>query len=216
MSIYTLNKVDYEDLIINCCLDQLEVDLKSLGVNLDKNHKPFSNKMFIDKLYIDYFQREMWLEQYILSLKSFDFIIWSEASRVGNSQYIYNFNKLGNFKYENKKPGYFKNVTEVVFKNSLVIDFLSPFGINHSASTRSYFYKLLCNNIHYKNFIKTYYNSIINTFRFSLASHENIIVAPGNTKKLIMNFLKIELSVLSPVKSYHIDERGAKTSFEYL
>jgi hypothetical protein len=216
MSIYTLKKVDYEHLIINCGLDQLEVDLKCLGVNLNNSYKPFSNKIFLDKLYIDYCQRDLWLEQYILSLKSLDVIIWSEASRVGNSQYIYHINKLGNFKYENKQPGYFKNVKEVVFNKSLVIDFLSPFGINHSASTRSDFYKLLFKNSYYKSYIIDYYNSIIKTLTFSLLSYENIIVAPGNTKKLILDFLKSELKITSNIKSYDIDDRGAKNTFSYL
>jgi hypothetical protein len=216
MSIYTLKKVDYEHLIINCGLDKLEVDLKCLGVNLNKNYKPFSNKMFIDKLYIDYCQRDLWLEQYILSLKSLDFIIWSEASRVGNNQYVYHIQKNGKFKYQIKQPGYFKNVKEAIFKNSLVIDFLSPFGINHSASTRINFYKLLFKNSYYKSYIIDYYNSIIKTLTFSLVSYENIIVSPGNTKKLILDFLRSELKITSRIKSYDIDDRGAKDTFSYL
>jgi hypothetical protein len=216
MSIFKLGETQFKKLISDCNLDKIIVPQKNLGVTVDDYYKPFSNQIFLKNVYKDYIQREEWFEKYVLRLKSIDFIIWSEASRVGNNQYIYHLKEDRKFKFENNSPGYFKNVKELVFENSLVIDFLSPFGINHSAYTRNEFYKLLCNNRYYWNYFIDYYNSIINTLSFKLNYTQNIIVAPGNTKKLILNFIKEELKITIDIKSYDIDDRGAKQSFVYL
>ena len=216
MSIHTLIKVDFEDLIIKCNLDEIVVPLNNLGVTVNQNYTPFSEQLFIDKIYKDYIQRENWFNKYVQGLKSIDQIIWSEASRAGNNQYVYHIQKNGKFKYQIKQPGYFKNVKEAIFNKSLVVDFLSPFGINHSASTRNEFYKLLCSNKHYRAYFIEYYNSIIKTLSFPLINKPNVIVAPGNTKKLILDFLRGELKITTDIKSYDIDDRGAKDTSSYL
>jgi hypothetical protein len=215
MSLYTLSKYDYQDLINKCKLDDIIVPLNILGAIVDDQYRPFSDKIFIDKIYNDYLQRDRWLENYIQRLASLDFVIWGEAARVGNKQYIYHVDKNNFFKYSNKLPGYFKNVKEVSFENSLVIDFLSPFGVNHTAVTRNEFYKLLFSNKYYRAFFKEYYESIINTLSFSLLIPENIIVAPGSTKKLILDFIRFELKITTDIKSYNISERGALESYIY-
>ena len=215
MSLYTLSKYDYEDLIKKCKIDDIIVPLNILGAIVDDQYRPFSNKMFIDKIYNDYLQRDRWLENYIQRLTSLDFVIWAEAARVGHKQYIYHVHKNSIFKYNSKPPSYFKNVKEVSFENSLVIDYLSPFGVNHTAVTRNEFYKLLFSNKHYRAYFKEYYNSIINTLSFPPLISENIIVAPGSTKKLILDFIRFELKITTDIKSYNISERGALGSCIY-
>jgi hypothetical protein len=159
--LYTLNKEQFKKLISDLKLDSIIVPKIVLGVVLDDNFKPFGDSIFVDYLFEDYIQRDKWLEEHIILHKAqIKYAIWSEASRVGNKQYIYF--KESNFKFADKKPNYFKNVEEVIFKESIVVDFLSPFGVNHTNQSRKAINDLIEKNLEtYNKYFSQYYKSIL-------------------------------------------------------
>jgi len=213
MQIHTLSKQDYNDLFKNIGL--INLSTKALGL---PNIFPFASPQNIGILFNEYSVRENCLIKYLKLpvLNNCNTIIWSEASQVGNKNYIYvEYNKL--FKFQQNQTGYFKNVTEANFGSSIVIDFYSPFGINHTKQSRIDLNNLYQNNkIDYHKYFDCYVKSILNFSKIDIETSNHIIVAPIHTRDSILKYLRVVHGIAIPIKCYDIDERGAKKSFKML
>jgi hypothetical protein len=215
MNTHKLTKENFEKLLYTMGLTSSMME-KSLGFETF----PLEIESNRDSLYHFYLEREGWIDSYIDFLQALggarvNRIIFGEASRMGNRKYIYR-QVGGTFYYASGNPGYFKNVQEAVWGESIVIDFFSPFGVNHTSTkngsrdilNRQY----LLNQAVYEEFFNKYLNSILGRLGLKLCDAELIIVAPQRTRDSILNFLGKKCQGIN-VKCYQIDERGAKNEF---
>ncbi len=220
MKIHRLNLPDYISLINELKLNTIHE--KALGLPTF----PLNDPNNINILFQEYEQREVQFEKYLsqraLSSLKCKTIVFSEASQSGNKKYIYK-GEGSNFHFRTVENSYFRNVTEVKWNESIIIDFFSPIGINHSSkpknkTSRDQLNDLYdSNKIRYESYFNEYFNSIISLVpTFNLANVEVIIVAPKRTRDSILNYLKRVHKITKSIKCYRIDERGATSNFDWL
>ena len=206
----TLSKNDYTLLLRKLELDKLKANTFGL-----EDHYPLQIPSNIENIYKDYLLRDQWLEDFItnkLSKANLKNIIWCESARFGNNQYIY---KVINdeFVFETKKSNYFEKVSESKsFDESIVIDFFGFFGLNHSQDSRHYLNSKYKSNYKiYDAHLKSYLDSVfklaeIDNKKISTLNH--IIAAPKETAGNIYHFLRNNLKIVNPIKSYKLNSRG--------
>jgi hypothetical protein len=216
--IHILSKDDYSKLLTSLQLH----NLKANTFGLDE-YFPLKNINAVDKLYNDYLQRDLWLEDFLenkinkLNLKN---IIWSESGRINNKEYIYR-KENEKFKYENEESNYFKNVTESrPLEECIVIDFFGLFGLNHSNDSRDFLNKNASRNSKFYNqYLDDYVSSIsnmipLNETEFNTLNHA--IAAPIETSKSILNHLRSQLKIVSDIKIYKLNSRGLVSENFYI
>lgn len=208
--IYTLTFEEYCKLVTDIGLDKMPADT----YGLDK-YFPLMEISNLKKLHEQYVQRDEWFEEYLnteFNFNSKSSIIWGEAARFGNGKYVYSQDKNANFKFKKLKTGYFENVSEEIFGKSVVIDFFSPFGLNHTKSSRDFLNKKYSLNFKYYNiylhkYIKSIFD-IINISSNNLFNYNNVITAPKKSRNSILTFFMDELKIINEVKCYNINTTG--------
>lgn len=213
MAIFQLAFHEYQNLITRLQLDQLSV--KSLGLNI----LPLADPVNITLLYDEYIQRDARLEKYLSCIKNCKSIIIAEASRTGNSNYIYK-GEGENFYFVGRDHNYFKNVSEAEWYNSVIIDFFSPIGINHTSQpngSRDYLNRQYLNDVNiYDAYLDQYINSILTTIQIVDIKNINIVIAaPIKTRNSILKYLN-KCGLNKQIKCYKINEIGATKEFEML
>lgn len=215
MPIFQLTLPNYQNLITGLQLNQLSS--KSLGLNT----LPLADPLNIQQLYNEYIQRDARLDSYLSNDNlNCQAIVFAEASKTGNNNYIYR--GIGNNFYFNGRPhNYFNNVTEAQWFQSVIIDFFSPIGINHTSQrngSRDYLNNQYLNNSNiYDNYFTNYLNSIINMIpNVNWQNITVVIAAPIRTRNSILNYLRRTHGLNNPIKCYKIDDRGATNQFDWL
>lgn len=216
--IYTLTFEEYCKLVTDIGLDLMPADTFGLD-----NFFPLKEISNLKKLHEQYAQRDIWFEDYLttkLNINQNPTIIWGEAARVGNGKYVYSKDINANFKFEKKKTGYFDNVSEEVFGNSIIIDFFAPFGLNHTKSSREYLNKIYNNNSAiYNSYLEKYITSILNIIGYKynqVMSLSNIIASPKDTRDSILNFFSSELKSTNLFKCYFLSQQSVTSKFDNL
>ena len=210
MSIHKLKYHEFLELIEKMELKKLNV--KPLGYF---DLSPFQDKNYVDKLYEEYSEREKNFENYIDNvLKTLtDYIIFAEASQMGNSNYVYH-KKDRKFIHKGNKPKYFQNVEEAEWGKSIIIDFFSPFGINHTSNSREYLNKVQQYKEYTEFFFDRYFKSILNHKKlknFKLTAENFVIKAPAKTRGSILKYLRLKYKVDSlKIKCYTASNSKSK------
>lgn len=215
MPIYQLTFPDYQNLINILQLNQLNA--KSLGLNTF----PLADPLNLERLYDEYIQRDIRLETYLNNVttncKTF---VFAEASRIGNNNYIYR--GIGNnFYFNGRAHNYFNNVAEAQWFNSVIIDFFSPIGINHTSQrngSRDYLNHQYLNNYDiYDEYMNVYLASIMDMIpNINWQNIQVVIAAPIRTRDSILQYLRRTYRLNYPIKCYRINDRGATDQFDWL
>lgn len=214
MPIFRLKFPEYTKLITALKLDQLNAE--SLGLITF----PLANRQNIERLYNEYLERDDRLETYLGKITNCQTIVFAEASRTGNRNYIYRGE--GNVFHFNGIPhNYFNNVTEAQWYNSLIIDFFSPIGINHTSKkggSRDYLNKqYLANYTLYENYVTNYINSILQMVpTIDINNISVVIAAPKRTRDSILGYLRRTYNLNNRIKCYRTDKRGVRELFDWL
>ena len=218
MSLYTLGKDQYEELVKKLELDLLKANTFGLG-----EFYPLKNTLAVEKLHQNYIERDSFLNDFLVNkvnkekLKN---IIWCESGRINNSQYFYK-KEHEKFKFENQKSNYFEFVVESKpFCDCIVIDFFGLFGLNHSNDSRNFFNKKIIKNekIYYPYF-NLYLESILNLIKLDKVSFNNLkhtIAAPNETSKSILKYLRVELKINSDIRIYKLNSKGFVSNKYYI
>lgn len=215
MPIFQLTFPDYQNLINGLHLNQLST--KSLGLNTF----PLADPLNIQRLYHEYIERDFRLDTYINNINlNCQTIVFAEASRVGNNNYIYR--GIGNnFYFNGRVHNYFNNVAEAQWFQSVIIDFFSPIGINHTSQrngSRDYLNNQYLNDHNiYDNYFTNYLNSIMNILPYVNWPNITIVIAaPIRTRDSILQYLRRKHGINNLIKCYRINDIGATNQFDLL
>jgi hypothetical protein len=214
MRIFQLTFDEYQNLINTFQLPHLSS--QSLGLDTF----PLSDLQNIKLLYQEYIERDARLEEYVNEVKNCKSIVFAEASRMGNKNYIYR-GVGNNFYFSDKTHNYFKNVIEAQWYDSIIIDFFSPIGINHTSKkngSRDYLNNQYKSNfLFYNDYLDSYINSILTLMPgVDIENVSIVIAAPNRTRDSILSYLKSKYSLPIHIKCYKINEIGATDQFELL
>jgi len=214
MPIFQLSFAEYQNLIAALQLNHLNA--QSLG----RDTFPLADPLNIQRLYNEYLERDARLDTYLNNITECQAIVFAEASKTGNRNYIYR--GVGNvFHFNGIQHNYFNNVTEAQWYRSLIIDFFSPIGINHTSQnggSRDYLNnQYLSNYILYENYLTNYINSILMMVpTIDINNITVVIAAPIKTRDSILKYLRRIYHLFNPIKCYRINERGVTNQSDLL
>jgi hypothetical protein len=215
MPIFQLTFQDYQNIIAGLNLNVMQAE--SLGLNTF----PMADPRNIKQLYDEYIHRDQRLDAYIRKVsQNCQAIVFAEASRKGNNNYIYRGIR-NNFHFKDRAHNYFGNVIEAKWFQSVIIDFFSPIGINHTSrrnESRDYLNNEYLNNPYiYEAYFNNYLHSIMNMIpNVNLQNTDVIIAAPIRTRNSILDYLRRIHHLNNPIKCYRINDRGATTIYDWL